>query len=153
MARARRRLPRLEQELAPSLAGAAYDAAKADEQTTGSAKRWRTCMEPYGISDLPEAPHEMPSRSMEERFGLMGSGARVPTSTSQGSASPEEIRVATGDAKCRQSSGYAKALYEAEVSQQSELIASNRDALERARAANARHAKRVRSVIASSGGG
>jgi hypothetical protein len=131
-------------ELIGSLGIAAYEAAKADKGTLESASRWRSCMRPQGISDLPDAPSKMPSASLARRFGLTGDDRP----TDEGSASPAEIRVATADARCRASSGYAKVMYDEEVDQQLKLVARNREALDRTRAAGLRHDRQVRSVIA-----
>jgi hypothetical protein len=134
-----KQLPPPETELISSLGGAAYDAAKADGETLDSAERWRECMKPSGISDLPAVPSEMPSPSIARRFKLGSSGS---------TASPQEIQLAVADARCRESSGYAKHLYAVELDKQLDLISSNRDALDRVKAANARHHKKARSIIA-----
>jgi hypothetical protein len=44
---------------------------------------------------------------------------------------PEEIRAATQDARCRESSGYAEGSYQAEVDAQVTLMSQNQPALER----------------------
>lgn len=128
--------------LVDSLAGAAYDAALAEADTVAAARAWRSCLAPEGISDLPEAPNKMPSPSLARRFRLGRAG---------GTASPDEIRIATADAKCRESSGYARDLYDGEVAQQLDLFARNRDALDRARAAAKQNFKRARVVLAQHG--
>jgi hypothetical protein len=129
-------------DLADSLAGAAYDAARFDDETLERAQKWRTCMEPYGISDLPDAPIKMPSPSLDKRFQVGGSGT---------SASPEEIEIATADARCRESSGYAQQIYDVEFLRQLEAVAQNRDSLDRARGDTARLNRVIRSIIAEHG--
>jgi hypothetical protein len=128
--------------LVDSLGIAAYDAALSEADTVAAARRWAACLEPQGISDLPDMPNLMPSPSIVKRFHIGRGG---------GSASPEEIQIAVADARCRESSGYAKALYDNEVDQQLALFAKNRAALERARAAAKRNLKRARAVIAQHG--
>ncbi len=128
--------------LVDSLSGAAYDSALADDDTVAAAAAWRRCLAPEGISDLPDAPNRMPSPSLARRFHLGRAG---------GMASPSEIRVATTDARCRESSGYARQLYDDEVERQLELFARNRDALDRARAATTQNFKKARAVLASHG--
>jgi len=130
-------------DLADSLAGAAYDAARLDEGTLDRAREWRDCMAPYGISDLPDSPIKMPSPSLDKRFQVGGSGT---------SASSEEIEIATADARCRESSGFSRQIYDVEFAQQLESIAQSREALERAKADTARLNKRTRSIIAKYGG-
>jgi hypothetical protein len=139
IARVRRTLPAPDSDLVGSLASAAYEAAKADDATLASAARWHDCMAPVGISDLPDVPSRMPSPSLGRRFGLDSGMA--------GSPSPKEVRIATADARCRDSSGYAKTMYDAEVDQQLTLIGRNRPALDRARATNAQVARRVKETI------
>lgn len=136
-----RRVSPPDTRLVDSLAGAAYDSALAEADTVAAARAWKSCLAPEGISDLPDAPNKMPSPSLARRFHLGRAGA----------ASSDEIRVATADAKCRESSGYAKVLYDDEVEQQLELFASNRDALDRARAAATQNLKRARAVMAQHG--
>jgi hypothetical protein len=138
---AQRRISPPDSRLVDSLAGAAYDAALADSDTVAAAGRWKSCMVPAGISDLPDMPNEMPAPSIAKRFHLGRAGT----------ASPEEIEIATEDARCRETSGYASALYDGEVDQQLELFTKNRDALERTRSAAARNVKRARAVVAQHG--
>lgn len=128
--------------LIDSLSAAAYDAALSEAETVAAARRWAACLAPQGISDLPDMPNVMPSSSIVKRFHIGRGG---------GSASPEEIRIAVADARCRESSGYAQAVYDNEVDQQLALFAKNRDALERTRAAFKRNVERAREVIAQHG--
>lgn len=143
---ARKRLPRPNARLVFSLSSAAYEASKADAGVVARARTWRACMAPRGVSDLPAAPTEMPSPSLLRRFGLEpgpAGGSTAPT--------PDEIRLATADARCRESSGYARAFYASERARQLKLIASNEDALARVEEAYTRHSRQVRDVIAQSG--
>jgi hypothetical protein len=128
--------------LVDSLAGAAYDAALEADDTVSAARRWRRCMEPQGISDLPDAPNRVPSPSIARRFRLGAIGG-VP--------SAQEVAIATADARCRESSGYARALYDNEVDQQLSLFAKNRNALDRERSAARVNLARARAVISQHG--
>lgn len=141
-ARVERRLPAPESRLVDSLAGAAYDAALADAATEAAGRRWHACLAPAGVSDLPDMPNRMPSPSVARRFRLGLPG---------GTASPQEIALATTDARCRESSGYARTLYAQEVDQQLTLFARNRDALERSRTAMRAELRRARTVVAEHG--
>jgi hypothetical protein len=143
---ARRRLPRPNARLVFSLSSAAYEAAQADAGVIKRATKWHACMAPRGVSDLPAAPTEMPSPSLGRRFGLdAGPGGRSSGPT------PDEIGLATADARCRESSGYAQAFYAAERDRQLKLIGTNQDALSRVKDVYSQHASQVRAVIARSG--
>jgi hypothetical protein len=131
-----------ESRLVDSLAGAAYDAALSEDDTIAAGRRWASCLAPEGISDLPDMPNRMPSPSVAKRFHLGRAG---------GQASSAEIKIATADARCRESSGYAETLYNAEVDQQLTLFAKNRDALERTRAAARRNVAHARAIVAQHG--
>lgn len=87
----------------------------ADEKHVRSAAvRWRDCMKPLGIPDLPEDPAFMPSDSLAERFGLLNEDPINAQEAVPGAVSDEEIRIASADAECRESSGYQASYYEAE---------------------------------------
>ncbi|WP_143180840.1 hypothetical protein [Buchananella hordeovulneris] len=74
-----------------------------------AADRWRQCMAPLGIPDLPAEPwlpamrHRMPP-SLLTRWNWQPGGQ----------PSADEIEVATHDANCRETSGWQAALYDAE---------------------------------------
>lgn len=96
-----------------------WESAAADDAVTQAAERWRGCMKPEGIPDLPDAPYSadsgMPTPSMMASWG----GADYDTSTSPTAA---EIAVASADAACRTSSGYAHAFYQAVWKHESLLL-------------------------------
>jgi len=104
-----------------------YDAAFQDDDVVAAASKWRTCMEPQGIADLPDSPRKMPSDSLVSRFSL-DLGDRVGTT----SVDPKEVAIATADAACRDSSGFAKALYDAEWDRDVAALRDNADELARA---------------------
>ena len=62
-------------------------------------------------------------------------------------ATAEEIRQATFDARCQASSGYLRALYDAEWERQIPLLRDNADALERVKAQNAAYENRLAQII------
>lgn len=127
-----------------SLRAAAYDAAMASEEIAVATEKWRTCLEPLGISDLPETPMDMPSPSIGKQFGVGRELSGPPAS--------EEVRIATEDARCRDSSGFSAGLYDQEVERHLDAIAEHEDALERVRAANRRKNERASDIIARYGG-
>jgi hypothetical protein len=106
----------------------AFDDAKNSGEVRTAAEKWRDCMEPEGVADLPDTPADMPSKSLTKRFKL-DFGDRLGTSE----VTTAEIAIATADAKCQDSSGYAEALYEAEWKKSASLVRENADELVRAR--------------------
>lgn len=92
-------------------------------QLLDAAARWRECMAPLGIPDLPERPWRNVSRRMPESLQI-----RWQWETS-GQPSADEIAVATHDAACRRSSGWFDALYEAEWAVREEFVNTHRDEL------------------------
>lgn len=112
--------------------------AQTSEAVRSSARAWKECMSGVGIPDLPESPAEMPSDWVADEFAL---------TTSQ-LATTGEIAVASQDAACRESSGYAEALYAEEWERQVTMIQENADDLSRVREEIAAHDQRVRDAIA-----
>ena len=120
---AREQLPRLSSnsELAVGLAGAAFNGALEDSDVVAAAGRWHECMRDSGVPDLPDDPIGIPTEYMVSTFGL----------EEQGAPTPGEKELATLDATCRETSGYAETLYQEEWERQVTLLADNADALER----------------------
>ncbi|QAY61247.1 hypothetical protein ET475_15500 [Microbacterium protaetiae] len=88
-----------------TVASSAEEAAASDPSVTSSESQWRTCMLPLGIADLPDNPLKMPSQSMNVLYGL---------DDGSWSISDDEVKTATFDFDCRESSGWRKAYYDAE---------------------------------------
>lgn len=122
-----------------ALAFEAYDAAEQDGGVQSAARSWRTCMADVGIPDLPETPREMPSMWLIERLDLGGDP--------HGTASVEEIRFASADAECRESSGYVDAFYQALWNKEAQLVRDNADALLRIEAMVTEHREKVAQII------
>lgn len=135
---------------AASLGMAADEAARLSPEVLEAAASWRACMEPWGISDLPRSPDLMPTESMRAEFGAAGGDAsavdQVPVS-----ASAREIEVATGDARCREESGWRQARYDAEWQRQSVALAENADALVRIAEENEALVEAARAVVVERG--
>lgn len=96
-------------------------------------KAWRACMLKAGVATVPDSPSGVPTKEQRRRwFGApeLADGPATP----QVVGGPEEIRFASLDASCRESSGYAQGVYQAEVDAQIKLMGQNQPALERARA-------------------
>ena len=78
-----------------------------------AAQRWRKCMAPQGIADLPEEPQIAPSVAI--KFGLVDGG--------DSAVSAEEIKLAVADAKCREQSGYEQLVYDLQWVGQEQILA------------------------------
>lgn len=103
--------------------GRARQESLVDPEVITAAQNWRECMAAAGIGDLPEDPAQMPPSWMAEEVA--------------GNARPsaEEIELATADAKCRDSSGYRQALYDAEWRAQLQAWVTDGETLENDRTA------------------
>ena len=84
-----------------------------------AAQRWRKCMAPQGITDLPEEPQM--AQSVATKFGLgQPDGDDTATDTN---VSAEEIKLAVADAKCREQSGYEQLVYDLQWVGQEQILA------------------------------
>lgn len=145
VASARKTLPVLpgSAQLANGYEAASFTGAKTDPTVIAAEKRWAKCMLPQGVSDLPRSPEDMPSPSLTAKFTI-----RLETSAVVPNVSTGEISVATADAKCRVSSGYQTAFYNAEWNRQAVSLQGNADALQRARDEIAANAAATAKIIA-----
>ncbi|RRD51763.1 hypothetical protein EII12_07295 [Buchananella hordeovulneris] len=96
----------------------------AQGELPAAAERWRECMAPLAIPDLPtepwmEIPADMP-KSLRDRWDMRHTFT----------ASEDELRVATHDANCRVSSGWQQAYYDAEWDLHQRYLDKYRPALE-----------------------
>jgi hypothetical protein len=123
---------------------AAWQGAMKEAPVVAAAARWRECMIPAGIPDLPESPRYMPSPSVVQRFNITFEKSTEPPTVSE-----DEIALATQDETCSRSSLYAKTFYDTEWDRQMKLVAQNADALERAKVMLAKHDAAVAKVISS----
>lgn len=125
--------------LAMGYASLGSDKARASSEVKAAAERWRDCMKPQGISDLPETPESMPSHGLDAKYG-------IPDDL-EGPAAAGEIDVAVADAKCRESSGYTKAFYTVRWNETARLYRENYDELLRVREKLRKHDAAVQKVI------
>jgi hypothetical protein len=132
-------------QIGSNYASEAYDAAVSDAAVKSAATKWRTCMVPAGISDIPDSPEDFPSASVSARFGL---GHLVLSSTPP-AVSSAEIKLATFDANCEESSGYLPTLYKSEWDHQVTLMSKNADALDRAKTQLDKYNALVQKVIST----
>jgi hypothetical protein len=129
-----------------ALAFTADDGAQADPKVKAAAQRWRACMLPLGISDLPAEPTlgEMPTDSQHQKF-WKATHEYVPTV-------PEEVREAVFDAKCRVSSGWDQTYYQATIDYQFALMDKHADLMAKALDQKRRVDTRVADLLRSNGG-
>lgn len=130
---ARKELPTEGMRINNTLSGfavAPWNGAVRDPVVVAAAEKWVACMQPLGITDLPSSPHDdgggTPTESMSASYGEIADGMANERTPEQ---KAEEIRLATFDAECQESSGYAQALYDAEWDRQLSVVAENEDAL------------------------
>lgn len=136
--------------LVEQLASNAETAARSDPGTASAATRWRACMSPLHLPDLPPSPAGMPTPVQRAAFGLTRPADPGPGELPQPTQpTPEEIRQAVTDAGCRQSSGFDAALYGSEIRDQQALIDENRGQLSTVLAAQQRCAQAVADVVGS----
>lgn len=105
---------------AVELADQASTAAAREPAVQEASRRWRTCLAPAavvaGVGSLPASPAEMPSSRMRLLFSTDVVSSRV---------TPAETTLAKADVSCQSTSGYRKALYDAEYRLQSKVTATD----------------------------
>ena len=92
---------------------------------------WKQCMKPLGLSDLPDNPVLMPGPQLSQKIGL-NPGADAPQSAiaaSPGTVSEYERKIAVADAKCRISSGWQQAYYDADWNSADAYVKKNQKEL------------------------
>lgn len=142
-------------DLANAVSGLAWEAddqAQADAKVKAAVERWRNCVLPLGIPDLPEFPSNAATKSQRIRFGLsVGPPQEGKPLPPIGTASAAEIKEAVFDAKCRDSSGFSEAYYQATVNYQFALMAKHQDLLARAMAAKQATEAAIAKVLKANG--
>lgn len=136
-------------QLASSLEQAAFEAGLQDPGVVKAAAAWRKCMLPQGVSDLPADPNNMPSPSLRKKFGLDQIVTDDSVWINGPTVTPEEIALAVADATCRESSGWAAKLYDAEWNRNVTTITENADTLAGIRRQIDEYRKKVFAVIAA----
>lgn len=115
--------------------GFPVDAADNDPAVVEAVERWRDCMAPLGIADLPPDATPDMGVAMTHLFTEWGLDGDVPP-WEVGVPSEAEISVATHDAQCRTSSGWTDARYQAEWNAELDYLTSNYQDLEAQRLKN-----------------
>lgn len=98
----------------------AATAAREDDTVVAAAAKWHACMAPAGLPDLPATPNGMASRSIRTDYG---------TTISTTPVQDGEVAIAKRDVACQASSGYRRALYDAEWDRLRHVTASDASVL------------------------
>lgn len=109
--------------------GFPVDSADRDPAVHEAEEKWRQCMAPLGIADLPSdatPTNGLPTDSQYEHWGLNQDVApwEIPP------PGQDEIKAAIHDAECRDSSGWTDARYEAEWNAEIDYLTRNYRELE-----------------------
>lgn len=145
LAEARKALPL--EDLMPAvntaygLSSMSYEEAKSSPKVKDAAAAWHECMITAGVSDLPEAPWDMPSESIR-------SARPTGEAVSGTSASEREIEIAVQDAECQVSTGFDVAFYQAQWDGEVQVLTKNYDQLVQLQADFAAYSAKVDKVIA-----
>jgi hypothetical protein len=130
-------------ELAQSLQTAGETSPHDRALVRTAVQKWKKCMAPAGVADLPSDPNEMtPTLFLSED----AVGANIDNTDSI--VSDREREVAVLDARCQRSTGWLQASYNAEWDQQAEALRTHADDLKRNQAEALRQRQRALSVIA-----
>lgn len=132
----------LTESLVPRLRTAAYNSASADPAWQAARESWWQCLREAGLDPRTG------SGDWTSRQGVEVAEARSPAG---GSASEEEIRVASTEARCNSETGLAQTLGDLEASYQAPLITANRAALDELKAENAERLAGLRDYLARRG--
>ncbi|WP_350257790.1 hypothetical protein [Scrofimicrobium sp. R131] len=108
-----------------------------------AATRWRECMAPLGIVDLPEEPWT--AGSMYLPPSLMSAWGWT---SSFGKPSADEVRIAVHDANCRETSGWSEALYESQWDLAEKFVEDNKPALDALLQQHNEYIKKYQQIIA-----
>lgn len=132
-------LPRSIEQAGWDVAG--WDPAALDPTIADAQMKWKACMIPAGIIDLPEDPSEMPPASVVQPPQDGIADVAAPPATAR------EKDVAVLDAQCRESSGFDQAEFQARVNAELAAIGRDVDGFEAARKAYQEYDKRVQSLL------
>lgn len=138
------------QRLLNVIEAAGWDAVGASPEMEKVLARWRECMAPVGVPDLPADPTEMPPPSVlsvpvgEDGNGVDGwSGPATP--------SDRERQVAVADAQCRAQARYYETQHAIRANAELDMIGKNLTEFEAARLAYVDYQQGLDAVIAELG--
>jgi len=121
--------------------------ARADDSSAvkRTARKWRECMAPLGVSDLPYVPDEMPTQSQQKAWGTYREkdGGLV---TAKPSAA--QLKAAVFDYDCQVTSGWLTARYDTEWDEQVKILSEYQDDIIRHKAKADEVLKKAQRIIA-----
>jgi hypothetical protein len=127
---------------------AGWAAVETSDEITAAAERWRTCMAPAGVPDLPDSPHEMPTASVVPPLSPAEQdrppGSIVP--------SAREREIAVTDTRCRQEADVDGAELRARAEAELAAIGRDIDGFESVRRDYQAYDARIEQVIEELGG-
>jgi len=129
-----------------TLAGLAYERAQRRSEIQKDLAAWKACLRPLGFADLPDDPTQMPSEAQRMAWHFPIVKQDVPYARMR-RASTAEIKGATLDAECRESTGLAEDLYNAEIDEQFRQMNSHAEAVTEAKAYTERVNENIRATI------
>lgn len=129
---------------------AGWTAVASDPDVADAARRWRSCMDPAGLVDLPDDPHAMPPPSVVTT-GPQPNPDGVVVGDSSTPVTERERQVAVADARCRAESGFDAAEHHARVQAELRAIGADVEQFEAVRSEYERYEKGIDAVIAELG--
>lgn len=130
---------------------AGWEALSSSKELGDAAARWRECMQPAGVIDLPTTPEEMPSPSVLTPGSEIGNGAGDLLAAEDVPPSAREIDVATLDARCRVDSDYTATRLRVRANAELAAIGRNVEEFDAARQEYVAYMQEVGEVIAELG--
>jgi hypothetical protein len=122
---------------------AGWAAVETSDEVTAAAARWRACMAPAAIPDLPDSPHEMPTASvvppLSEAEQDQPPGSILP--------SPREREIAVKDMRCREEADVDGAELRARAEAELTVIGRDIDGFESVRRDYQAYDARIEQVI------
>ncbi|QAY63226.1 hypothetical protein ET495_08195 [Xylanimonas allomyrinae] len=147
--RADERLGVAPQRLLNAIEATAWMGVEDDDAVAQATTRWRECMAPVGLIDLPDRPQLMPTDSIRNAASPTGQDESDSGSVA---ASEWERGIAVADAHCRTTSGYDRAVHVSRTTAELAAIGADIEGFEAARAEYVEYQKGVDAVIAELGG-
>lgn len=117
-------LPVEDQNYALGAAGEIYESSLQDPSVESATTKWQSCIAAAGFGGLADTPAKMPGDAKGAQWLAHGVSPQP---------SAAEIQTAVADAKCRVSSGWSQAFYDAEYARQVAFVRKNADRLDRIR--------------------
>lgn len=145
-----KRLGRPPSRLLEAVETAGWEALPGSEELNGAAARWRDCMQPAGVIDLPTTPEEMPPASVLTPGSEVRSGDDL-VATADIPPTAREINVAVLDARCREESNYSAVRFRVRANAELAAIGRSVEEFDAAMVEYVTYMQKVDQVIAELG--